>query len=74
MREVNLTAEQGRTLSLYLSLTSHLRQGEVENWARLEQEKDRDGKAAWKNATGNKAFWQDLTDKIEEIIKILDGS
>lgn len=70
---VMLTDEQRRALSLYLSLTAHIRRGEIENWSRLEDEKSEDGTPVWRNAAGNKAFWEELTAKIEEIAKMLDA-
>lgn len=72
-RTVTLTNEEWNDLSFYIRITTKHRENERDSWLTLSQEKNPDGTARFKNAANNADYWREAIDKLERIVKKIDG-
>jgi hypothetical protein len=54
-------------------MTTKTREGEVETWEKLAEEKNEDGSAKYIHAAGNAQFWRELNEELKEIMRILEA-
>ena len=73
MNGKTLTPEQCSKLSIYILMTTKTREGEVETWEKLAEEKNEDGSAKYIQAAGNAQFWRELNAELKEIMRILEA-
>ena len=73
MNGKTLTPEQCFKLSIYILMTTKTREGEVETWKKLAEEKNEDGSAKYIHAAGNEQFWRELNAELKEIMRILEA-
>ena len=72
-RTVTLTNADWSNLTCYILMTTKHREGELEAWKSLAQEKDEDGKIKFSNAESNAAFWEGMIKNIDRIRTEIDG-
>lgn len=73
-RTVTLTNDQWNTLVCYLRMSTNHREGELDVWKQLAEEKNPDGSPKFKKAAGNAAFWQETMEALNTMLPKLDGS
>jgi len=72
-RTVTLTNADWSSLTCYILMTTKHREGELESWRNLAQEKDKDGKVKFSNAENNVTFWEGMIKDINRIRTTIDG-
>lgn len=70
---VSLTNSQWNRLTTYLLMTTNFRQGELEAWVKLSEEKKPDGKPEFPNAPGQVDFWKCMIADIAVIRETIDN-
>ena len=72
-RSVTLTNTQWNRLTAYLLMTTTFRQGELETWEKLAEEKMPDGTPEFPNAPGQVDFWKGMIADIAGIRETIDN-
>ena len=71
-KTVTLTNREWSRLTTFLIITTKYREGEAKNWAKLAEEREKDGSIKYANAESNAEFWRETIEMLEGIRKKID--
>jgi hypothetical protein len=73
-QKVIATSDEWNKLVCYLLMSTQHRNGELEAWKSLAEEKDENGNQKFPNAPSNVKYWEDLNDFLEDFRKKVDNA
>lgn len=72
-KAVTLTNHQWNRLVCYITMSTKFREGEMEAWQKLAEEKHPDGQLVFPNAPEQAAYWQGMIKDLEDIKAAIDA-